>query len=162
MERKDESTISEATVAYRSASDRYTDLITVLGGAQTIKNKVHNKMDLIQLTRSGLPKKSLDTLSTKLGISMEKLSQLLNISIRTLQRKNPTDKLSVHVSEHMLSIAEVIMRGTEALGSERSFETWLHSTLTSLDDRKPIDIMDTSIGTQLILNILGRIEHGVY
>lgn len=162
MERKDESTISEATVAYRSASDRYTDLITVLGGAQTIKNKVHNKMDLIQLTRSGLPKKSLDTLSTKLGISMEKLSQLLNISIRTLQRKNPTDKLSVHVSEHMLSIAEVIMRGTEVLGSERSFETWLHSTLTSLDDRKPIDIMDTSIGTQLILNILGRIEHGVY
>ena len=119
-------------------------------------------MDLIQLTRSGLPKKSLDTLSTKLGISMERLSQLLNISIRTLQRKSPTDKLSVHVSEHMLSIAEVVMRGTEVLGSERSFETWLHSTLTSLDDRKPIDIMDTSIGTQLILNILGRIEHGVY
>ena len=93
---------------------------------------------------------------------MERLSQLLNISIRTLQRKSPTDKLSVHVSEHMLSIAEVVMRGTEVLGSERSFETWLHSTLTSLDDRKPIDIMDTSIGTQLILNILGRIEHGVY
>ena len=162
MKTKDESTISEAAVAYRSRSDRFTDLISVLGGAKIIKSKVNNDMDLIQLTRSGLPKKSLDTLSTKLGISMERLSQLLNISIRTLQRKSPTDKLSVHVSEHMLSIAEVVMRGTEVLGSERSFETWLHSTLTSLDDRKPIDIMDTSIGTQLILNILGRIEHGVY
>ena len=88
METKDESTISEAAVAYRSRSDRFTDLISVLGGAKIIKSKVNNDMDLIQLTRSGLPKKSLDTLSTKLGISMERLSQLLNISIRTLQRKS--------------------------------------------------------------------------
>ena len=155
-------TVREPAVAYRSATDRYTDLLSVLGGSETINNMVTNDMDLILLTRSGLPKKSLDTLSAKLGISMEGLSQLLNISLRTLQRKEPTDKLSIHVSEHMLAIAEVILRGTEVMGSQQSLETWLHSALTSFNDLKPIDIMDTSIGTQLILNTLGRIEHGVY
>ena len=162
MEKEKNSTASEPAIAYRAASDRYTDLISVLGGANTINSKVSNEMDLILLTRSGLPKKSLDTLSTKLGISMERLSQLLNISLRTLQRKDPTDRLSIHVSEHMLAIAEVIIRGTEVMGSQQSLETWLHSALTSFNDLKPIDIMDTSIGTQLILNTLGRIEHGVY
>lgn len=162
MKKENTSTLSEPAVAYRSAPDRYTDLISILGGAHAINKKVTNDMDLILLTRSGIPKKSLDTLSFKLGINMERLSQLLNISLRTLQRKEPTDKLSIHVSEHMLAIAEVILRGTEVMGSQQSLEAWLHSTFTSLDDRKPIDIMDTSIGTQLILNMLGRIEHGVY
>ena len=156
------STVSEPAVAYSAQSDRYNHLLTLLGGTKTIKSKVHNELDLILLTRAGLPKKSLDTLSAKLGISMERLSRLLNISLRTLQRKKDTDHLSIHVSEQILAIAEVVIRGIEVLGSQQSLEIWLHSQLAFLNNRKPIDIMDTTIGTQLLLKILGRIEHGVY
>ena len=156
------STVSEPAVSYSAQSDRYNHLLTLLGGTKTIKSKVHNELDLILLTRAGLPKKSLDTLSGKLGISMERLSRLLNISLRTLQRKKDTDHLSIHVSEQILAIAEVVIRGIEVLGSQQSLEIWLHSQLAFLNNRKPIDIMDTTIGTQLLLKILGRIEHGVY
>lgn len=156
------STVSEPAVSYSAQSDRYNHLLTLLGGTKTIKSKVHNELDLILLTRAGLPKKSLDTLSAKLGISMERLSRLLNISLRTLQRKKDTDHLSIHVSEQILAIAEVVIRGIEVLGSQQSLEIWLHSQLASINNRKPIDIMDTTIGTQLLLKILGRIEHGVY
>ena len=156
------STVSEPAVSYSAQSDRYNHLLTLLGGTKTIKSKVHNELDLILLTRAGLPKKSLDTLSAKLGISMERLSRLLNISLRTLQRKKDTDHLSIHVSEQILAIAEVVIRGIEVLGSQQSLEIWLHSQLAFLNNRKPIDIMDTTIGTQLLLKILGRIEHGVY
>jgi len=156
------STVSEPVVSYSAQSDRYNHLLTLLGGTKTIKSKVHNELDLILLTRAGLPKKSLDTLSAKLGISMERLSRLLNISLRTLQRKKDTDHLSIHVSEQILAIAEVVIRGIEVLGSQQSLEIWLHSQLASINNRKPIDIMDTTIGTQLLLKILGRIEHGVY
>ena len=154
--------VQEPLATYGAQSEPYGQLITILGGPKTIKSKVNNEIDLINLARKGLPKKTLISLSKKLNISMEHLSKLLNISIRTLQRKKATDHLSIHVSEQILAIAEVVIRGTDVLGSEQALETWLHTELASLSYQKPIDIMDTTFGTQLLLRILGRIEHGVY
>ena len=153
---------NEPASAYVPSPNKYNHLMSILGGSKAISQKVNNEMDLILLTRSGLPKKTLDALSKRLNISMERLSQLLHISLRTLQRKAPGEHLSVHVSEQILAIAEVIRRGIEVLGDESQLEIWLHSELPALSDRKPIDLMDTSFGTQLLLKILGRIEHGVY
>lgn len=154
--------VNEAAISYDSPVYKYTELIAILGGSKTLNTTVRNEMDLINLSRTGLPKKSLDTLSKKLNISMERLSQLLHISHRTLQRKAPNEHLSVHISEQILSIAEVIRRGIEVLGDEGQLEIWLHSALPTLSDRKPIDLMDTIFGTTLLLKILGRIEHGIY
>jgi putative toxin-antitoxin system antitoxin component (TIGR02293 family) len=152
----------EPSIAYRPASERFTKLRAILGGTSALKSSLKSEHDLITLSRSGLPKKTLNTLAKKLGISMERLSALLHISHRTLQRKAPSDHLSVHVSEQILSIAEVIRRGLEVMGSQKNMELWLHSELPALDYKKPIDLMDTTFGTQIVLRILGRIEHGVY
>ncbi len=154
--------VSEPAATYGLTPNKYNHLVTILGGSKTLQSKVNNEMDLIALSRAGLPKKSLTALSKKLNISMERLSQLLHVSHRTLQRKSPTDHLSVHVSEQILAIAEVVRRGVEVLGSESALDTWLQSELPALADRRPIDLMDTSFGTQLLLKVLGRIEHGVY
>jgi len=155
------SLVQEAAISY-GAPTRYNHLRTILGGSISIKSDMDNDMDLINLTRIGLPKKSLDSLATKLGISMERLSGLLHISHRTLQRKNPSDTLSVHVSEQVLSIAELVRRGEEVLGSESALKQWLHSDLASLNHAQPIQFLDTSLGTSILLKMLGRIEHGVF
>jgi len=154
--------VEEAAIKYNSMTPKYHQLRAILGGETSIKNDIDNEMDLIHLTRKGLPKQSLDSVAGMLGISMEKLSGLLHISHRTLQRKAPTDSLSVHVSEQVLGIAEVIRRGLEVLGSEASLEVWLHSDLASLNHNKPIHFMDTTLGTAILVKILGRIEYGVY
>lgn len=156
------SAVFEPAVSYQTSTPKYSQLTAILGGKANIKFNLHNEMDLILLSRSGLPKKTLDSLSKRLGVTMERLSALLHISHRTLQRKSSTESLSVHVSEQILAIAEVIRRGIEVLGSSDNLEQWLHSELPSLDNKKPIDLMDTSFGTHLLLKTLGRIEHGVY
>lgn len=157
-----EPVIYEPAVAYGASKNRYVELMTILGGGRPLNSKVKNELDLIGLSRIGLPKRTLDSIAYKLNITMERLSQLLHISHRTLQRKAPGDHLSVHISEQILAIAELIRRGTEVLGGERELEVWLHSELPALNDRKPIDLMDTGFGVQMLLRILGRIEHGVY
>jgi len=154
--------INEAIASYNSSNTRYSQLVSIIGGTKTLKKDISNEMDLINITRVGLPKKSLDALAKKLGVSMERMSALLHISHRTLQRKSPSDHLSVHVSEQILSIAEVIRKGVEVMGDQDRLEIWLHSELSSLNHKKPIDLMDTTFGTRLLIRILGRIEHGVY
>jgi len=150
--------IKEAAVAYNPTPPKYAQLKVIIGGAHPL----NNEMDLIHISRSGLPKKTLFSLSEKLNISMERLSQLLNISHRTIQRKGDDDHLSVHVSEQILSIAEVIRRGYEVFDTPERFEFWVHCQLPSLNYKRPIDYLDTTFGTNMILNIMGRIEHGIY
>lgn len=156
------SSVSEAVASYSPTRSKYTQLTTILGGKHNLSKTIASEMDLIDLSRVGLPRKTLDILAAKMGVSMEKLSHLLHISIRTIQRKAATDHLSVHVSEQLLAMAEVIRRGHEVLGDEHQLEVWLHSELAALDHKKPIDLMDTTFGTGILLKILGRVEHGVY
>jgi uncharacterized protein (DUF2384 family) len=38
----------------------------------------------------------------------------------------------------------------------------LYGNLLALGGQKPIDLLDTSFGTKLLIKELGRMEHGVY
>ena len=93
---------------------------------------------------------------------MEHMSDLIHVSHRTLQRKSDTDLLNVYSTEQILEIAQVVSRGIEVLGTLENFTSWLHSDIRVLNYNKPISLLDTSFGTTLILDVLGRIEFGVY
>ena len=126
--------ISEALVRYNTSTKRYSQLVAIIGGSKSMNKHISNEMDLINMTRAGLPKKSLDSLAKKLGVSMERMSALLHISHRTIQRKSPSDNLSVHVSEQILSIAEVIRKGIEVMGDQDKLEICLLYTSPSPRD----------------------------
>jgi putative toxin-antitoxin system antitoxin component (TIGR02293 family) len=84
------------------------------------------------------------------------------VSHRTLQRKEDTELLNVFRTEQILEIAEVISRGIEVIGTIDSFSKWLHTEIRTLNYKRPLDFLDTSFGTKLIKDTLGRIEYGVY
>ncbi len=142
--------------------NKYDRITSVLGGTVTVGQSIHNDFDLIEITRKGLPKSVLQTVSKVLSISMEQMSQLLHISHRTIQRKSSKDLLNVYSTEQVLEIAEVISKGIEVLGSIEAFSSWLHSEVRNLNYKKPIEFLDTSFGTKLIKETLGRIAYGVY
>ena len=56
---------------------------------------------------------------------------------------------------------EVIERATEVFGDENKGLLWLNTFNVSLDDI-PINILNNKDGIQKIIDILGRIEHGVF
>ncbi|PVW14526.1 type II RES/Xre toxin-antitoxin system antitoxin [Marixanthomonas spongiae] len=153
--------VQEPEVFYR-IQNKYDRIISVLGGSTQVSQVVNSDIDLIKITRKGLPTSVVSTLSKVLGISMEKMSNLLHISHRTIQRKGSNDLLNVYSTEQILEIADVISRGIEVLGTLDNFTAWLHSEVRALNYAKPLDFLDTSFGTKLVKDILGRIEHGVY
>lgn len=158
---KVESMVKEPQSFY-NLQNKYERIVSVLGGSVNIGQAINNDLDLIQITRKGLPKSVVVTVSKILGISMEAMSNLIHISHRTIQRKSDTDLLNVYSTEQVLEIAEVISRGIEVLGTLEAFTSWLHSEVRHLNYEKPITFLDTSFGTKLIKNTLGRIEYGVY
>ncbi|MBQ0787470.1 MAG: DUF2384 domain-containing protein [Oceanihabitans sp.] len=148
--------------AFYNRHNKYDRIISVLGGSLQVGQTISNDFDLIEITRKGLPKSVVYTISNLLGIPMEKMSALIHVSHRTIQRKSDVELLNVYPTEQILEITEVIYRGIEVLGTLEAFTSWLHSEIRVLNDQKPISFLDTSFGTSLIKDTLGRIEFGVY
>lgn len=117
---------------------------------------------LHQMSKKGITKSYLDVTASKLGLSMYEFAPLLHISSRTLLRCVPTDHMDTPVSEHVLLLENLIKNGQEVFGNLENMQSWLHTKIRALDFEKPIQLLDTVFGIQIINNILGRIKYGVY
>ena len=134
----------------------------LLGGSETIGQSIESEIDLYELGRDGIPKKALLYLADKANLSVRAVARILHITERTLQRKSDSDLLSEAVSEHVIQIAEVYSRGHGVFDTMENFQAWIHTPSTALGDRRPIDLLSSRYGAQMILDELGRIEYGVF
>lgn len=144
------------------AAIQYESLRVILGGNKSIKKMITGDFDLISLTREGIKKSTLKSLAAYLGVSMETMSSLLHTSHRNIQRKDEEELLDTLKTEKVLELAAFAQRGIEVIGNRQGFIEWLHSPLIVLDNKSPIDFLDTSFGIQMVTKILGRLEQGVY
>jgi len=65
-------------------------------------------------------------------------------------------------SEHLIKLAELISRGKEVFENEEKFKRWLNTPIGAFQGKKPIEYIDTITGIEMILDELGRIEHGIF
>ena len=133
----------------------------LLGGKSTLGQEVRTQMDLINLSRIGVPKSSLLHLAKYMGSPVNQMAAFLPVTGRTIQRYAPEDHFSGVVSECILHIAEVIARGTEVFEDKESFLTWLTQPSTALGGQSPKSLLTSRFGTDMVLDELTRIEHGV-
>jgi len=58
--------------------------------------------------------------------------------------------------------AEILARATPVFGSQKAAEKWLGEPARALSGKKPIELLSTQSGTQLVEDLLQQIDHGVY
>ena len=86
---------------------------------------------------------------------------LLGINARTMQRRADRT-LDANASDRALRLVAVTHQAIGVLGSQDAAERWLASPAIGLDDRKPIDLLQSSEGTDMVKTLLTRMEYGVY
>ncbi|HEY5407553.1 MAG TPA: MbcA/ParS/Xre antitoxin family protein, partial [Ginsengibacter sp.] len=129
---------------------------------KSIKKSFSGDFDLIAISRAGIKKSTLKSLAKHLGITMETMSGLLHTSHRNIQRKDEDELLDTLKTEKVLGLAAFAQRGIEVIGNKEAFAEWLQSPLIALDNKAPLDFLDTSFGIQMVTKLLGRLEQGVY
>jgi putative toxin-antitoxin system antitoxin component (TIGR02293 family) len=140
---------------------KYKTIKEFLGGNELVKEPLNNQYDLISLTRKGINKRQLLYFAKNLSFSLVEISKILPISIRTLQRYKINQIFNPDVSDQILLIADLYTKGIKVFGNIDKFNLWIRNQNTALSGNKPIDLLDTTIGLELIKDELGRIEHGV-
>ncbi len=133
----------------------------VLGGEKTLHMRIRRRQDLIALSNHGVTKTALMNLGRCLALPMAQLARLLAVSERTLQRYPPAKHFNPLISERVLRLAEVAARGIEVFGDQDRFLAWMNQPNVALGGRTPLSLLGSSFGTEMVLEELGRIEHGV-
>lgn len=135
-----------------------------LGGPKVIP-KVKTRFEAHELIQHGLPIRAVLALMENLGtLHAEFALACLGMSPRTFHRKKqePTKMLNQEQSGRTWKFAELLARATEIFGSKQAAEDWLQRPAIGLDGRRPIELLTTPTGMQLVEDFLTRIEYGVY
>lgn len=133
MSEKEKNILKEPAAAYQSLAGNY-----------------------YQLAERAISKTYIKSVLNKTGIPLNEFIELIPISIDTYKRKsifNPT------VTEKVLEIEEVYNTGLRAFGE--NFHTWMSAENTMLEGKKPMALLSNSFGIRQLLDLIGRIEHGV-
>ena len=139
----------------------------LLGGRATIHRPVRNSLEAHDALMEGLPSRALLHLTREVSFLATggALDKAIGISLRTLQRRKKDGAqtvLSAEQSNRTWKFAEVLGRATEIFGSREEAEAGMNRPAIGLDQRCPIDLMATSVGTEAVEDYLTRIEYGVY
>ena len=147
------------TPAEKNISSSLQEAARVLG----LKRVPANQLELADMARKGFPSATLSALSGTLGWTRAALIEQLGIAPRTAARRlTRREPLSTTESERVLRLARVLTRAIEVFESQGAAKQWLQQPSTALGERRPIDLLATDIGTEIVLNELGKIDHGFF
>ena len=140
-----------------------TSTLAILGMQRNAQFKaVSNENDFIELIRDGVPKEAMNNLMAQTGITTMEMANITHTSDRTLRRYEGKDKLPQEQSERVIELARLYSKGSNVFDSLEYFKDWMNTTLIPLGNKKPKEFLDTSMGIDLLMKQLGRIEHGVF
>ncbi|MCZ4305875.1 DUF2384 domain-containing protein [Zoogloeaceae bacterium G21618-S1] len=134
----------------------------LLGGRKVLHSQPRTPLDWVGLIRHGISSTAIDALSKTLRLTQSELATALAIPERTLARRKKEGTLSSEESAKVVRLARVVERAEEVFEDLAAALDWLKSPNAALGGDTPLSLIDTDIGTQSVMDTLGRIEHGVY
>jgi len=117
---------------------------------------------LISLIKKGITRKSLDDLILATGLSLSEMANYMHVSERTLRNYASTVHLAPDPSERAIEIALLYEKGKETFGTLESFKKYMSSEVLGLGSKKPKEFLDTSVGINLLMEELGKIQYGIF
>jgi len=117
---------------------------------------------LVERVRDGLPFSEFSVMREMLGLTEDRLGQLIGIPKATLHRRKKAMHLERSESDRLVRYGRLFQRATAALGGEAAARSWLSAPAIAFHDETPLDYADTEIGAREVEALLGRLEHGVF
>jgi putative toxin-antitoxin system antitoxin component (TIGR02293 family) len=129
----------------------------LLGGTKVLGSS----KDLNHLAEEGLPKQSLVIFMKKINLDERRLFSYLDVTRRALDNYKPNERLRLYVSDRLIHLAELYVKGKELFDSFENFNEWLNRPSIDLGGEKPLERIHTRKGVDDLIHVLGRIEHGI-
>jgi putative toxin-antitoxin system antitoxin component (TIGR02293 family) len=137
----------------------------LLGGASLMKKRPITRADVHAVIVRGIPYTALFHLTDRFTTLSElDVANVVGVSTRTLRRQkdDPKKAMPTDLASKTWHFAETLAKATDVFGSRQEAERWMSQEAMGLDGARPIELMCTLQGAELVSEFLGRLEHGVY
>ncbi|UCV29491.1 type II RES/Xre toxin-antitoxin system antitoxin [Ferribacterium limneticum] len=116
----------------------------------------------VRVSRIGLPASTVDIMAKRLGMSRSLFLGEIDMKQSTIERRLAEKKpLTTTETDRLYRVEKVLARATEVLEDEASATAWIQHRIRSLGGVTPLSLLDTDAGVDLVMDTLGRIEHGI-
>jgi putative toxin-antitoxin system antitoxin component (TIGR02293 family) len=116
---------------------------------------------LVEEGAAGVPANVVYDLIGLTHLKKEFFANMLNISIKTLDRYSQAEKkLNPASSEMMLNLFSLYKKGEETFGNIDEFQKWIEKPAYGLGYKVPKNLIQTPGGIDLVMDELIRIEYG--
>lgn len=155
------------STAKTGAGTRVTDVARKPTEVLLHGRKGDERLLIIRYTQEGFYLSDVkDMLSTSaLYMEHDLVQRITGRSVRTVQRLAKETKpirLNQQQSTVAFQYAQTLEHATNVFGSQSLAEDWLKKPCKYLDGYVPLELIDNSLGFQVVEDYLTRIEHGVY
>ena len=126
---------------------------------------LHDRIHAHDAISKGLSVKSFTNMISGLEhlASDPSFEKAVGVGKRSYQRRRAgTGVLSPEQSARAWRFADVFAKAESVLGSKAEAELWLASPALALGRRRPLDLLATPAGADLVKELLDRMEYGVY
>ena len=157
----------ESLVAYAVPAEAQfaPSAIEFMGGARVFEKAPQTRADIHAAIVGGLPYSVLwNLLDAASVLSADDVAGVIGISSRTLRRqKDDLQKpMPADLGSKTWLFAETLAKASEVFGSRAAAERWMTQPAMGLDGSRPLALLATVQGTELVTEFLGRLEAGVY
>ena len=148
-------------------SDELARTASLLGGRATFKADFGSRLMVHEEILEGFPGLALTTLVERVDLLKRAgfLERAIGVTVRTLQRRKGeavARALSPEQSGRAWKFAEILAKATKVFGTQEEAENWLQRPALGLNQKRPIDLLSTPAGVELVEAHLERVEFGVY
>ncbi|MBO1895777.1 DUF2384 domain-containing protein [Shewanella sp. BF02_Schw] len=110
----------------------------------------------IELIRQGLTAETLTNSMTFTGLSRRELASVLGVKLRLHNKLLPAI-----ATERVLMLISLIQAGTEYFGTQDKMLLWLKTPNHAFANQRPITLLDTIIGVDMINATITKLSHGM-
>jgi len=150
--------VAERMVNYSDKSPETQAALDILSHYEALFKSPGAKLTAI---KKGLEPQAITDLLELTGATQLAVATILDLTEPTLRKHIKAGKeLNTGLSEHILQLFELFDKGMDTFGSLQEFKNWLPQHNIGIN-AKPMELLDTITGINIILNQLLRIDYGV-
>lgn len=153
----------DATLETTQRAEASAQVARRLGVEKLLQRRAPSPVAVHEAVHAGLPRRALLN-AIPAEIPLADLLPVFGISLRTFMRlkTDPRKLLDPEQSDRVWQFTELFALAEDVFGSRARAAEWLRAPAMALEHRRPLDLLTTRVGAELVADVLTRLRYGVY
>ncbi|MFH4853876.1 antitoxin Xre/MbcA/ParS toxin-binding domain-containing protein [Vibrio diabolicus] len=117
----------------------------------------------IDAVHKGFEPKVYRNIVDRVKLSQSEFQHVTLIPVSTIKRRLKNDeRFNTQESDAIYRLAMLLKLATELFDDEERALKWMRENVYGLGGKRPLDMVSTTVDFEIVKDLIGRLEHGVF